>query len=490
MMRITKIKLYNFKSFKGNFEINLDSPIVCLVGENNTGKTTIFKALEFLKSGVEKGKTINDYKHINNQNDDVWVEVTIQGENFKNIIEGFQGNTKYTNYIREENNLESIVLKRSSEIKTIKQGKKDIELNERKICIYSDENQQFENPTGIDTAIGSLLELIFVWPDMQTSDITDFSSAKILGKLIKDISSEFFETDTWKAFENAHEKAFKGDNSLSSLADNLTKEISSTLRDFYGSASIELNFQLPATDSFIKSGDVVLDDGMKTKLSEKGSGMQRAIALSVIKVYADSLAKHQENNELKKPLFFFIDEPEISLHPRAQRLLMSALQEISKYQQIFISTHSPYVISNFQSSNIKLLMIEKENHESKYKEIDELKTFSFSPTLAEINYFAYNIATTDFHNELYGYIEQHESGNYFKQLEKTHQRKRINKDRTTRVEECCLMTYVRHAIHHPENTLNPYTEEDLNLSINKMLEIIQDEKFQEKVRLHQLNLED
>lgn len=479
-MRITKIKLHNFKSFKGDFEIDLDSPIVSLVGENNTGKTTIFKALEFLKLGVEKGKTINDYKHINSQDDDVWVEVTIQGENFENIISAFQGNTKYSSYIQKENNLESIILKRSSEIKTIKQGKKDIELNEKKICLYSDENKQFENPTGIDTAIGSLLELIFVWSDMQTSDVADFSSTKILGKLIKNISSQFFETDTWKEFEAAHKEAFKGDNSLSMLAADLTKDISSTFNDFYGNATLELNFELPAADSFIKTGDVVLDDGMKTKLSEKGSGMQRAFALSVIKVYADSLAKHGENENLRKPLFFFIDEPEISLHPRAQKLLINALQEISKHQQIFISTHSPYVISNFKSSEIKLLMIEKENHESKVKEVNELKTFPFSPTLAEINYFVYNVPTTDFHNELYGYIEQYGGSEYFKSKSEKLWRK-LCKNGKTKDENYSLMYYIRNAIHHPENTLNiPYTEEELNDSIKKMLQIIQSEEFQEK----------
>ncbi len=40
-----------------------------------------------------------------------------------------------------------------------------------------------------------------------------------------------------------------------------------------------------------------------------------------------------------------IDEPELSLHPSAQRKLLKVLAEYSQHRQIIISTHSPYMIS-------------------------------------------------------------------------------------------------------------------------------------------------
>lgn len=40
------------------------------------------------------------------------------------------------------------------------------------------------------------------------------------------------------------------------------------------------------------------------------------------------------------------------------------------------------------------------------------------------------------------------------------------------------MTYIRHAIHHPENTLNPnFTEAELKQSIQEMLSILQHTDF-------------
>lgn len=40
-MRITSIKLENFKTFADTQTIQTDHPMICFVGENNTGKTTV-----------------------------------------------------------------------------------------------------------------------------------------------------------------------------------------------------------------------------------------------------------------------------------------------------------------------------------------------------------------------------------------------------------------------------------------------------------------
>ncbi|MDR3169853.1 MAG: ATP-binding protein [Candidatus Peribacteria bacterium] len=49
--------------------------------------------------------------------------------------------------------------------------------------------------------------------------------------------------------------------------------------------------------------------------------MQRVIALTLLQVYIDLLA---EDRETQKPFYFFIDEPELCLHPSAQIKLAQA----------------------------------------------------------------------------------------------------------------------------------------------------------------------
>ena len=58
-MYISKLKLNNFKGFAGELEFNFSEGINFLVGNNNCGKTTIFRAIEFLQNGGNEEDFIN-----------------------------------------------------------------------------------------------------------------------------------------------------------------------------------------------------------------------------------------------------------------------------------------------------------------------------------------------------------------------------------------------------------------------------------------------
>ena len=487
-MKITKIVIENFKSFSNRVEIDTNKSIVCFVGENNTDKTTIFRALNFLRNGVEKDKSIDDYKNSNNLTENVYVEITIQG-NIRQVINNF-AESKYLDYVYNENGIETMRLCRNSLPTTITQNGKNIKLDEKKICTFNPVTNQFENPTGFDKAIGSLFENIFVWSNMSADEIVDFGSTKILGKLFKEISNQFEQSQDWINFTNAHQAAFvTSTNSLTNQSSTLINELQTALSGFYGNASINFDFTIPDPTSFIKLGNVKIDDGVETLLAEKGSGMQRAFALSVIKVYANYLSMHPTAPNLIKPLFFFIDEPEISLHPKAQYILIEALNNISNQQQIFITTHSAYLLSMFNNQNAAIFLTTQSNNQSSITPISAMKTFPFSPTLAEIGYFAFNIISNDFHNELYGYIEEkilkNNPNNNFDdwlcincRMQKNKSRTRIKRNGSQVQENTTMMTYIRHLIHHPENTLNqPATLQELNNSIQQMLQILQEPSF-------------
>jgi len=486
-MRIIEIKLKNFKIFSGEHIIRTDSPVVCLVGENNTGKTTVFAAVDFLKNGVQREKSIDDYKNRSLLDSPVSVEITIEG-NLRNVIENFS-ETRYLPYIFQVDSKERIRLKRSSEKQSIKQNGKDVHLDEKKLTIYNPETDQFENPIGFDKAIGSLLEIQFIWFDMQPDDVVDFSTTKTLGRLLKEISSDFQESADWKSFLEAHSKAFEsGDDALLKRAGQMRKDIQSALGDFYGNAEVEFRFSPPDPSSFIKLGEVLINDGIKTPISEKGSGMQRSLALAVIKVYADLLARHEKDSNLAKPIFFFIDEPEISLHPKAQAVLVDALHKISERQQVFITTHSPLFLKCLGLNRTAISVFSRDRDAISTKAAETANTFSFSPTLSEIIFSAYDLPTEEFHNELYAHIcEVTKSDNSTKldtwlkenaeiSLEK--EWIRIKNGGYTNPQPVSLMTYIRHSIHHPENNANQrYTEEELRRSIQTMLNIIKSDTF-------------
>ena len=119
------MKIQNFKSFKGALPwFEFTTGINYIVENNNAGKTTIFKALEFLIHGGSKSEVLcNSCEN----NEDVMVEVLID-----DVSESQEASLKkYNKYI---NNGE-LRLKRSSKEETIEQNGKNVTLTIRKIQI-------------------------------------------------------------------------------------------------------------------------------------------------------------------------------------------------------------------------------------------------------------------------------------------------------------------------------------------------------------------
>lgn len=59
-MAISKVKIENFKCFKGTFEITLNKGINILVGNNATGKSTILEAIHIALTGLYGGRNIRN----------------------------------------------------------------------------------------------------------------------------------------------------------------------------------------------------------------------------------------------------------------------------------------------------------------------------------------------------------------------------------------------------------------------------------------------
>ena len=86
---------------------------------------------------------------------------------------------------------------------------------------------------------------------------------------------------------------------------------------------------------------VYVDDGIETDLQLKGDG--------VISLTAISLLQHfSQQGSLNKGLILLLEEPESHLHPNAIHNLKKVLYEISKTNQVIVTTHSPIIIERLQ----------------------------------------------------------------------------------------------------------------------------------------------
>lgn len=91
----------------------------------------------------------------------------------------------------------------------------------------------------------------------------------------------------------------------------------------------------------------VSDDRVENVLIEnRGAGTQNNLILALFRLVASLGVGDQ--------LVFAMEEPENSLHPKAQRQLLSVLQDISTKSQVIVTTHSPVFLerSKFESNII------------------------------------------------------------------------------------------------------------------------------------------
>ena len=178
--------------------------------------------------------------------------------------------------------------------------------------------------------------------------------------------------------------------------------------------------------------------------------------------------------------------PETWLHPRAQAQLSHALSKLSTNgRQILIFSHSPYILKIIDVDRDLVYIVKRTNGAHT---ITLEKNFRTQPqqyiTLNAINYYAFQLATPEFLDELYGYFQELIAGPTSSLSEKricseleqcgiqaTHNW--INNKNPKNPYRVQLCVYVRNSIHHPENSLNaPYTYLQLVEAIEELISAI------------------
>ena len=113
------------------------------------------------------------------------------------------------------------------------------------------------------------------------------------------------------------------------------------------------------------------DDRVKNVLIQnRGAGTQNNLIIALFRLIAKM--------NLEGNFIFAMEEPENSLHPKAQRQLLAVIQQISHETQVIVTTHSPVFIdrSKFEN-NILLTRTSKGNTVAKTfdsSQLDQIRT--------------------------------------------------------------------------------------------------------------------
>ena len=171
-----------------------------------------------------------------------------------------------------------------------------------------------------------------------------------------------------------------------------------------------------------------------------------------------------------------IDEPELSMHPLWQKKILQYYKNLftdansNQTAQLLFASHSEAVISEALKDLDKTKVIVLKRDGNGQVSANCIGTPAVLPytMAAEVNYQAFELVSTDYHNALYGYIEAEGwKNNFDAQYQKINYVK-LNPNGTTSNLQKTLTEKIRHIIHHPENRYNSYTQEELKESIERM----------------------
>jgi predicted ATP-dependent endonuclease of OLD family len=505
-MRIKAVRIENFRAYKSETTIELIDLNV-IVGKNDIGKSTVLEALDyFFNEG--KGVIKIDKDDINKKckeegNNDIIISVVFEDLPATLTIDATNPTTLDGEYLLKSDGTLEIVKKYSNAGKEKVFIKANHPTNESCADLLLKKNADLkklltdeiecEDKTKNATIRKALWNHFS--DDLQLNDI-EIEIAKLDAKntweqlkkhmpLYSLFQSDRKNSDGDNEVQNPMKLAVQEilkDNDLRESLNKVAEEVEKKLIEVSNKTLEKLNEMnpeiadsltpnIPSPESLkwidvFKSVSITGDEDIP--INKRGSGVKRLILLNFFRAEAER--RQQETNI--PSIIYAIEEPETSQHPKHQRKLIEAFIELSKADktQVILTTHSPAIVKMLDFEHLHLI---KDGEEE--KEIINIERSNLPyPSLNEVNYLAFGESNDEYHNELYGFIESEEMMTTFKDGKATILYKRQLKN-GIKEEQKVLSEYIRHQIHHPENTENVrFTYDQLQESIGELRVFIND----------------
>lgn len=399
-MRIQRFKIHNYRSIR-NLEMECQ-PLETLLGPNNHGKSNVLAALEFCLSTSTKPLVQDFFINRSESDNDFWVEITFnelteqEKNTFKKYvqldgtvcirktakIQNSEIEVFYNGYIEQPNEewLKSDKAGDYLSRETVSQTplkdfvpsngrltKANIEDAQQKYIEQHREDLSFSRVLeggpllGQKNVGGGVLPDFYLIPAVR--DLTDEIKVKTsttFGQLLNRAVREMAERDP--RFKEARKQLEEVVQSLNVRDDkeqenNQLADLERSIEEELQTWGVKVNIEVtpPELERLFELGtDVHLNDGVKTTADRKGNGLQRAMMFALLRAWAKTLRKEKNSRNQEGPaprkqsdsVIFAMEEPELFLHPHAQRKLATTLREIAETpeHQVFICTHSTHFV--------------------------------------------------------------------------------------------------------------------------------------------------
>lgn len=460
MIMIKSIKFYDHKIF-GNqvfdFTINGTTPVnnIIFAGENGSGKTKILEELNFISN---LNFYINDPIY-SSKTHEIRLDISNDGYcDFENELM-LVDEALLTCSISSSNSNSCNVqfFRKGIKIKSIKKkGTADRIINFKIKGLYSNVDINYKPRNNIRGITDKTL-------DNDTNSTPEDMASEIIQLLIDIAIQDSCDVDSWIG-------QHRGESVPENIYHTRLKRFTQAFEKIFGDTLKYKEIKNNSIPIFEKNNNEI-------EIQSLSSGEKQVIFRGVYLL---------RNKNSLKGVPVFIDEPEISMHPKWEEMIFEYYKNIFSEEnvqtsQIFIATHSEHVLSNVLNYNDSLVIKIKDNTLNKFYK-NGPGVILPTMTLAEIKYSIFDLYTTDFHTLLYGYIQHNfvsdSAGNLISNpnISKTDEWLKnhnvpLKKYVHNKTIYETLSTYIRNCIDHPDSTYS-YTKEELEQSVNSMINIV------------------
>ncbi|RLB95121.1 MAG: hypothetical protein DRH50_05070 [Deltaproteobacteria bacterium] len=367
-MRIARVHIEHFRSIK---ELDFEpGPYCVLIGENNSGKSNILRALNLILGERWPGERSFSEEDFHDQ--DTSRNIVIQVF-FDEPIEEWRNN-----YRMEVDGIELKCKAYKKRVKNKPAGTLKVDFN----CINNDGSIIKYPPEPLkkgQQSKGRWLELkvsaavreqaapmIYVDVLRDYNRETPSSRWSVLRRLFNEVNTEFLNDKKQITVEQAdgtkvkmtRKEAFEATvrNAYQYLRTESFKEIERRLAESAieqmgldaDKNKVELHFESHDPTNAFKSLQLYVDQmGIRSPAGEVGAGLQSAIVVAIFRTY----------EEMKKEgAVFAIEEPEAFLHPQKARYFASVLRSLAdKGNQVFLTTHSPVFVQVHEPESVAVV---------------------------------------------------------------------------------------------------------------------------------------
>ncbi len=383
-MKLTQLKLTNFRCYKDEIVIELDN-LVVFVGKNDSGKSSIFDALDIFFEG--KATPDSDDKCVHSEDGDIRIVCVFDDLPSELVIDA-----QHPTNLTDEHMLNSLCFLEIVKVYDCNLAKPKCSGVYARAAHpmadgYSDllslTNAKLkERARNLGVDLSSVNQTVntelrrAIWnhaPDLQRQEVDvelKAETAKAIWDQLKkhlpvyalfksDRPSTDQDAEAQDPMKAAVKEAIKAQedalNEIAVKVKNEVQEIANRTVEKIREMNPELARQLTprvSNKNWDSIFSVSLTGDENIPINKRGSGTRRLVLLNFFRAKAEKEAEGKNTG-----LIYAIEEPETSQHPYNQVMLVKAIEDLSERDgcQIFLTTHTPMLARRFSQYSLRLV---------------------------------------------------------------------------------------------------------------------------------------